>query len=323
MTKFTRVLPKAMMPALVSTALLTFSPAGFCSAEPVNAVHTEQSSPSFSQSEETYIYEASGLKLAIPKEYEDLLLTDSHHEQDSRSLFRVREKASVEAAMISGFDRNGLGALFSIGTLDEEHLHQKLCGDMSGTEIFAKDSEGNYYAYYHPTDVRYHRKTPEEMKKDQKQWTKLNEWAWKSVRKNFIRDNPQLAPITFDNSIVGIYIARIMYDRRINYSVSTLKHGPVAPKNIDPAPYVEKLLCNASYDMVPASETPDGEYAVIAFPEENCRLDFFLMPGKENYVRHVIKDGGAVLFKASYEDKSILAGKAVKDWYDALAADSE
>ncbi len=43
--------------------------------------------------------------------------------------------------------------------------------------MFAKDENGKYYVFYHPTDVRYMRRTNEQMEADQDQWTALNEWA--------------------------------------------------------------------------------------------------------------------------------------------------
>ena len=266
-------------------------------------------------------YEADGLRMSVPKKYKDSLLVSDAPNATKGMLFSVSEKASVEACKKAGQSDDGAGWLFGIGKVGEAKLHQLLCGDMSGAEIFAKDNMGNHYVYYHPTDVRYYRETTEQMTKDQDKWTQLNEWAWKSVREQFVKDNPGLIEEAFDNSTVAIYLYQILYNNRQNYTISTVQHGPLAPRGIDPSPYVRRLLDGATYEMVDSKDSPDGEYVVLGFPNESTRLDFFLQKGKENYVRCVVNDEGSILYRATFSDGKTRASEVMQEWYAALAAD--
>ena len=139
------------------------------------------------------LYENDGLKLLIPLEYDELLITETPQDDTGVQLFSVSEKASVEAAKAAGMDYEGGGWLFSIERIDEATLRDLLCNtDLSGTEVFARDDLGRYYLYRHPTDVRYVREDNDAMAADQEIWTGLNEWAWTRVRETFLHENPEL-----------------------------------------------------------------------------------------------------------------------------------
>ena len=263
-------------------------------------------------------YKNGDMVLLIPKAYDDLLTTEIEKERIGGVLFQVSEKASIDAVKHLPNDTRGAGWLFSIGYVDEGLRRVLLCGDMSGAEIFARDANGQCYIYYHPTDVRYMRENNEAMKRDQAQWTMLNEWAWNSVRTDFIREN-HLETAAYDNSEVGIAIARAAYKPGVRYTVSTTEYGPIEPKGFDAAPFAELLLENAVYERTDA-ETPDGEYVVLAFPDEGLRYDFFKLQGHENYVREVRPDGTETLYKAIFFYGSTRASVAMQDWYDALVA---
>ena len=60
------------------------------------------------------LYENDGLKLMIPLEYDELLITETPQDDRGARLFSVSEKASVEAAKATGMDYEGAGWLFSI-----------------------------------------------------------------------------------------------------------------------------------------------------------------------------------------------------------------
>lgn len=263
------------------------------------------------------VYERGGLRLTIPQAYDSLLVTDILGEREG-TLFSVSEKASIEAAKRLSGDVRGAGWLFSIGRVDEGRRRELLCGDMSGVELFARDANGQSYVFYHPTDVRYVRENNEAMKRDQGQWTMLNKWAWDSVRKDFLKENG-LETMVYDNSDVGIAIARAAYKPGVRYTVSTTQYGPIEPKKFDAAPFAERLLQNAVYERTDA-EAPDGEYVVLAFPDEGLRYDFFKLKDHENYVREVRQDGTETLYKAIFFYGSARASVVMQEWYDALAA---
>lgn len=139
--------------------------------------------------------ESQGLKLYIPDNIYKLLRTETTLSSDD--IFSVYELASVEAAKKLGANYYGSGWIFSISKISEETLKDILQNDISGTELFAY-KDGEYYMYNHPTDVRYTRENNAAMKRDQHIWRKLNEWAYKNIRKKFIADN-NLTPITAED----------------------------------------------------------------------------------------------------------------------------
>ena len=65
-------------------------------------------------------------------------------------------------------------------------------------------------------------------------------------------------------------------------------------------------------------EAPDGEYVVLNFPEVGTRFDFFLMEGKENYIREV-NDGSdyETLYLAAFDDAETRATDVMREWYYA------
>ena len=291
--------------------------AAFAAFSPMGSGQDVCVASAFTQAEQ-YSYENGGMLLLIPKAYDELLATEVVKDQIGGVLFRVSEKASIAAAKHLPYDARGAGWLFSIGQIDEGRRRELLCGDMSGAEIFARDANGQCYVYYHPTDVRYMRENNEAMKRDQAQWTMLNEWAWTSVRTDFIQAN-HLETAAYDNSEVGMAIARAAYKPGVRYTVSTTEYGPIEPKGFDAVPFAELLLQNAVYERTDA-ETPDGEYVVLAFPDEGLRYDFFKLQDHENYVREVRQDGTETLYKAIFFYGSARASAVMQDWYDALAA---
>ena len=265
-----------------------------------------------------YQYENGGFRLFVPKDYDDLLVTEIIKDRTGGLLYRVSEKASIEAVKNLPYDTRGAGWIFSIGQIDEGRRRGLVCGDMSGVDIFARDDQGQCFVYYHPTDVRYMRESSEAMQRDQKQWSMLNEWAWKSVRDEFCMANG-LKAVSYDNSEVGIAIARSVYQPGLRYTVSTTEFGPIEAKGFDAVPFAERLIQNARYERT-EGEAPDGEYVVLAFPDQGLRYDFFKMPGKENYVREVRQDGSETLYKAAFADDTVKASAVMQEWYNALAA---
>ena len=264
------------------------------------------------------VLENDGMTLSIPAGYGDLLIVDVPQDDGNGILFNVSEKASAEAAAAQGFEGGGL---FRIGKVSEETLHGMLCFDMSGAEVFAKDNEGNYYMFYHPTDVQFVRDSYEgigdETNEDWKQWTMLNEWAFGSVRDAFMEENG-LTPFRRGNSLAESYLNRAAYLDGAKYTVSTLEFGPLEPEGVDAAPFVERLLEGLTLTEADLSETPDGEYAVVNFPDDELRLDFFFGDGR--YIRQYWAEGNETLYLASYEDGRTLASDVVLEWYEAIAA---
>lgn len=291
---------------------------GKSSQEPPQTVsRPETSSPAEQHEDVSYVN--SSLTLTIPAEAANLVLVDTPQNDPDGVLFSVREKESVNAAAADGHDAaSGEGWLFGIRRVDETTLHGLLCYDMSGAEVFAKDADGCYYLYTHPTDVRLYRQN-NAYDEAMEQWSKLNEWAWNNVRSDFLTNNPGLTAFTRGNSLLDMYLARAAYQKDADYTVSTVEHGPLSPSGVDAAPYAESLMGYVSSEDADISETPDGEYIVLSFPEDDVRFDFFRMDGKENYVRMVWSDGSEQLIRLSFSDDT-KASTVMQEWYDALVS---
>ncbi|MBQ8934018.1 MAG: hypothetical protein IJ061_07015 [Lachnospiraceae bacterium] len=282
---------------------------------------TEAAGETTAETAEAFAVELSnGMKLSIPEKYKDLLVIDTPDNSPEGVLISVSEKASIEAAAKTSSETDGAGWLFGISCITEDALHDRLCYDMSGEEVFAKDEDGGFYMFLHPTDVRVVREENQYSNETMKAWSELCEWA-DSAKETFLADNPDLSPEYRGNSPVESYLARTAYMEDVNYTVSTLEYGPLEPNGVDPKPYVKRLTENAVYELVTDEEAPDGEYAVLNFPDDDTRFDFFFMEGKENYVREVWSDGqNEELYHVEFQDPSVKASAIMQEWYDAIAA---
>ena len=138
-------------------------------------------------------FTSQGYTLSIPNEYVDLLLVDTTV-SDGRdgTFFSVREKASVEAAKTLWPDDEtvGGGFLFGIGRVEEAVFQDMMIWGMNGADVFARDEEGYYYIYYHPTDVQLIR--VEYTEADWEQWGNLCKWA--DIKPIFMEETPPSSP---------------------------------------------------------------------------------------------------------------------------------
>ena len=253
-------------------------------------------------------YENGGLHMDVTPKYNELVTVETPENDESGVLFTVSETASLEAA-----DYEGAGWLFSIGRLSEEKLHELLCYDMSGVEIFGKDAENHYYAWYHPTDVRFERATSEEMESGMEQWSMLCRWA--NSMKDEILNRNDLEFVSYDNTEINMYMARAAYLEGQNFTLSATEYGPLDPSGVDPAPYAGYMAEGLYWEADPA-ETPDGEYVVISFPDDDVRIDFFYAKG--DYVR-LVSGGHETLYQAAWVDDSFNYTDVMQGWYYAVA----
>ena len=224
------------------------------------------------------------------------------------------------AAAAAGAESEGAGWLFAIERIDEGKRQDLLCyTDLSGAEIFAKDADGMYYVYCHPTDVRFMRESREAMESDQALWSAFNDWAWSKVRESFLAENPGLTAVKQGSTELDLYLARLAYMPGVNYTVSTTQYGPLAPSDgFDAAPYLEKLMTGASYALVDG-EAPDGEYVVLTLPDDGVRFDFFR--ADKNCIR-MVRNDWEQFYRAAFEDAGVTATEVMQAWYDKLAEDN-
>ena len=253
--------------------------------------------------------------LSVPTAYNDLLNVKAAEDNEDGILFEVYEQASLDAAKAQGEEEYGLGWLFSIGTTNEETLHEKQCDDMSGEDVIARNEDGTYFIQYHPTDVRIARES-DITDEDMEVWSKLNEWA-STVPETFVNDNGLILD-KLSNTNLDIYLARIAYQGFTDYTLSSLEHGVWGPAAVDPAPHLEKFK-GVSFENAGDIEAPDGEYVVFTVPDEKVRYDFFFDPDGQNLVRevHEFEDGDSyeVLFKANVPEGSPTINEIMNEWY--------
>lgn len=265
--------------------------------------------------EEDTVYTSQGYTLSVPNEYTDLLLIDTTVTEGRGSMFfSVREKASVEACKkLHGNDLGG-GFLFGIGTLNEEEFQLAQCGDMSNSEVFAKDDNGLYYMYYHPSDVQLIREG-DPTDADWALWTELCEWAV-GAPDRFMADNPGLTSLRRTNTSLDICLNRLLYWEDVAF---TLTHSSMSaaifPTHEQSLPHLERLTACQVSDADGAT-TPEGAYITLHIPDENARFDFFL--DGSGLFREFFFDGSSALYRIDC-DSGIPAGQIALDWYSAAA----
>ena len=255
--------------------------------------------------------------LSVPGKYNDLLIVDVPGNDKEGILFKVYEKASVEAARAQGDDLDGPGWLFSIGTESGQHIYDKLCEDMSGEDVFAYKEDGTYYVRYHPTDVRFVREEYTDIEKDMEQWGKLNEWA-ASVPESFVSENEGLTLEKHSNTELDQYFARIAYRDDVDYTLAAAQYGVLKPGDEDISSFVNRMINGVTYKFAEIDEAPDGEYVAMEIPEDNVRYDFFFAEEAQNYIREVRElDGESyeTLYEAEFADDLYTANEIMNDWY--------
>ena len=268
------------------------------------------------------LYENNGLRLSVPLEYDGQLIVTPEKDGKDGLLFSVAEKASVDAAKKQGGVSEGVGALFAIGRITEAELNERRCSDMSGQEPFAKDADGNCYIFYHPTDVRLDRGSAEITEEDLAQWKILNEWAWGKVRESFIAENSGLKAFTCGNSDLEMFLARVAFRQDTRCTLSAPGAEETEPgSSVDMQAYARRLIDNLTVEVVDIGEKPEGECAVVSFPDDGYRFEFFISPGKESYVRQTWCNGeNEMLYKAICADGTTNASAVVKEWCQAASA---
>ena len=261
----------------------------------------------------------SAYVLTIPDEVKDLVTVQTDGFDDT-TIISVAETASIEAEKALGEENNAAGWIFSISTVTGDELKGMRTGDMSGSEVFAKDEEGNFFLYNHPTDVTFVREQYDDIDDDMKQFSMICEWAGAKARESFLKENEGLTPVSFGNTDLDMHLARVAFQEDANYVISTTQFGPLTP-DADSAPEaLEKLLDGSHFRYADVEEAPDGEYVVLLFEDENVRFDFF--SAEKNLVREVITVDGeeyGSFFEASFEDENTTAADIMQAWYDAVA----
>jgi len=253
---------------------------------------------------ETAKVEKEGVVFDIPEEFQKLLTVQTEDLSEG-SLVRVSETASLDAAQkVYPGEDVGAGLLFEIVRVPEEKMKELRCGGMDGMDVFAEDND-TYLVFRHPTDVRFVREQYENMDEEMELWGKMNEWANSEVCKEILANNEELDEAHFSNTALDMYLARAAYEAGTNFEVKSLEFGNTVPKIPADDDFVKDLAEDFTFEEISEEETPDGEYIVLNFPDDEVRFDFFLAKDGENLVRMVYGIDGdeyAELFKATCKD---------------------
>ena len=128
----------------------------------------------------TVSYESQGLTLAIPEEYDELLIVDTEPKQQD-ALFRVLQRSSwVNGQKGHPGEDWGDGLLFVVYKVGEEELIRELRSHPTPVSLAGRDREGNYYLIGYPSDLRFVGEDPQIITPSDPglpEWKALNFWA--------------------------------------------------------------------------------------------------------------------------------------------------
>ena len=271
-------------------------------------------------------FTSNGFTLSIPNEYVDLLIVGTSHAESSGTFFSVHEKASVEAAQQMWPDDPAIGGgfLFSIARIDEDKFHQCMMGGMTGMDVFARDNEGNYYIYNHPTDVQLLR-VGDYTDADWEQWSELCEWA-NDIKATFLFDNAALNPYERTYSDVDSILHYIAYGEGSAHLRYNDGDAIYTPDRNTSMPYLEQLLDDVLFYSMESGEYPAGRYITLTAPEmfNYASFDFFTDEGQQHIIRQNyhfddVTETEPVYYVASKDGEFFPAGEIVAQWLDSLA----
>ena len=264
---------------------------------------------------------AGEIQFEIPAKYQDMLTVKTEG-LEPNTIVEVSETKSIEAAQKKEQNTDGAGMLFSISRISENELRKLRCDNMDGMEVFAEDDD-MYYLFNHPTDVRIYRED-NISDADMELWGDLNEWANTAVRGEILQNNRELDEKHYTNTSLDMFLAKAAFDPNTKFEIRSLSSGTLDPRAGGEDDFIEDLTEEFTYEAAPEIESPDGEYLVLFFPEENVRFDFFEDPEHANVIREVATVDGeeiVTMFKAEFDrfdDDQKTAGGVMQRWIQSL-----
>ena len=277
--------------------------------------------------EGTAVFESQGIHLDIPEEIRELVTVETDS-PDPDTIVSVYETASQEAAKALGLEDPSAGFIFSINAVPESRMKELRCGGMDGMQVFAEDDD-IYYIFTTPTDVRFVREQYDDIEEDQAQWSMINEWANKEVRRGILAHNPELDAESYTNTMLDMLLAQAAWKPGTKFELRSLDFGPdpLDPTTLPDNDYIEDLADGFTYEEVNDAEIPDGEYTVLAFETggEEIRYDFL----SGNLIRETRMVNGeeyTTFYRATAKDADDAdesTEQIVKEWCTAIATGHE
>ena len=105
-----------------------------------------------------------------------------------------------------------------------------------------------------------------------------------------------------------------------HYVIATTEYDIMEPTGDRDLEFFAEGMKGVELIPADASETPEGEYVVLSFPEENVRFDFWT-PDEQtgSYIRQVNADDSEELFRAVVSEDAVEPGLLMSAAAEALA----
>lgn len=217
------------------------------------------------------VYNNNNILFSIPEKFNKLISVEIP--EDNEYLFTVYDRDAAAEGEISNDFPSAEGLLFAIDTIGEDEYHELLCGERM-FEVFAKDTNGNYYVIYYPNyphgaagtyigfevffmynyPFHYYAKFlyPESWISGTKKPENLEAMKWnvEKMKDLFIKNN-NLVREKHGNGPVPIYISRIIYGNENDYEVAVYNpRNSIRPKNKSAVDLLLPFIYNVSYRPV-------------------------------------------------------------------------
>ena len=285
----------------------------------------------------TVSYESQGLTLAIPEEYDELLIVDTEPKQQD-ALFRVMQRSSwVNGQKGHPGEDWGDGLLFVVYKVGEEGLIRELRAHPTPASLVGRDREGNYYLIGYPSDVRFVGEDPQIITPSDPglpEWEALNRWAAGigdaictanadtliPMEKAFCELEHVLAVLLED----GAEAPLPEYFRFVSPEGAATEGADVAEK----FDFARRILLEGSSRWLPEdTPAPEGRPIRLETPglSVNSRAVFTFWPGSELFREEVFYDGSGVhtsrMLRMTLPKDGPNIGYLMARWYGKAAED--
>ena len=285
----------------------------------------------------TVSYESQGLTLAIPEEYDELLIVDTEPKQQD-ALFRVLQRSSWENGQKGhpGEDWED-GLLFVVYKVGEEGLIRELRAHPTPVSLAGRDREGNYYLIGYPSDLRFVGEDPQIITPSDPglpEWKALNFWAAGIGEAICAANSDALIPMEKAFCELEHVLAVLLGDGtevplpeyfRFVSPEGAVTEGADIPEKSD---YARRILLEGSSCWLPEdTPPPEGRPIRLETPgvSVNSRLLFTFWPGSDIFREECFySENGAHssrMLRMTLPKDGPNIGYLMARWYGKAAAD--
>ena len=285
----------------------------------------------------TVSYASQGLTLAIPEEYDELLIVDTEPKQQD-ALFRVLQRSSwVNGQKGHPGEDWGDGLLFVVYKVGEEGLIRELRAHPTPASLAGRDREGNYYLIGYPSDVRFVGEDPQIITPSDPglpEWKALNFWAAGIGEAICAANSDALIPM--EKAFCGLeHVLAVLledgaeaplpeYFRFVSPEGAATEGADVAEK----FDFARRILLEGSSCWLPEdTPAPEGRPIRLETPglSVNSRAVFTFWPGSELFREEVFYDGSSAhssrMLRMTLPKDGPNIGYLMARWYGKAAED--